>query len=138
MNPLKEFPSVSERLRQMDQDGIVQRIWRKDHTVWKDDPTEITNRLGWLTVTDLMNERIGELEAFAQQVAADGLQTAVLLGMGGSSLAPEVFASTFGVAEGMLELIVLDTTHPVTIERVTRHLELPKTTFLVASKSGTT
>src|SRR5919106_1695702 len=138
MNLPKEFPAVSERLRQMDQDGIVERIWRKDHTVWKDDPTEITNRLGWLTFTDLMNERIGELEAFAQQVAADGLETAVLLGMGGSSLAPDVFATTFGVADGALELIVLDTTHPVTVERLTSQLELSRTLFVVASKSGTT
>ncbi|MEX2202863.1 MAG: bifunctional transaldolase/phosoglucose isomerase [Actinomycetota bacterium] len=129
---------VSDRLTQMDRDRIVERIWRKDHTVWKDDPTEITNRLGWLTVVDLMHERIGEVEAFAKQAAADGFETAVLLGMGGSSLAPEVFASTFGFAEDALELIVLDTTHPVTIERVTRHLELPKTMFIVASKSGAT
>ena len=129
---------VSDRLTAMDRERVVERIWRKDHTVWKDDPTEITNRLGWLSVVDLMHERIGELEAFAKQAAADGFETAVLLGMGGSSLAPEVFASTFGVADGMLELIVLDTTHPVTIERVTRHLELPKTLFVVASKSGTT
>ncbi len=129
---------VADRLTQMDRDRIVERIWRKDHTVWKDDPTEITNRLGWLSVVDLMHERIGELDAFAKQAAADGFETAVLLGMGGSSLAPEVFASTFGVADGMLELIVLDTTHPVTVERVTQHLELPKTIFIVASKSGTT
>jgi transaldolase / glucose-6-phosphate isomerase len=129
---------VSARLAQMDRDRIVERIWRKDHTVWKDDPTEITNRLGWLTVVELMHERIGELEVFAKQVAADGFETAVLLGMGGSSLAPEVFVTTFGVADGALELIVLDTTHPVTIERVTRHLELPRSMFIVASKSGTT
>ena len=138
MNPLKEFPAVSERLRQMDQHGVVERIWRKDHTVWKDHPTEITNRLGWLTVTDLMKDRIGELEAFAERAAADRFETAVLLGMGGSSLAPEVFATTFGVADGALELIVLDTTHPVTIERLTSQLELSRTLFIVASKSGTT
>src|SRR5918995_690410 len=138
MNPLKMFPAVSERLRQMDQDGVVERIWRKDHTVWKDDPTEISNRLGWLTVTDLMHERIGELEAFAERAAADRFETAVLLGMGGSSLAPEVFATTFGVADGALELIVLDTTHPVTVERLTSQLELSRTLFIVASKSGTT
>src|SRR5918995_7171511 len=138
MNPLKEFPAVSERLRLMDQDGVVERIWRKDHTVWKDDPTEITDRLGWLTVTDLMHERVGELEAFAEQAAADGFETAVLLGMGGSSLAPEVFARTFGFADGALELIVLDTTHPATIERVAGELELERTLFIVASKSGGT
>ena len=129
---------VSERLEQMDRDRIVERIWRRDHTVWKDDPTEITNRLGWLTVVDLMHERIGELEAFAKQAAADGLETAVLLGMGGSSLAPEVFARTFGAADGALELIVLDTTHPGTIERVAGQLELARTLFIVASKSGGT
>ena len=50
---------MAERLQQLDRDRIVERIWRKDHTVWKDDPTEITNRLGWLTVVDLMHERIG-------------------------------------------------------------------------------
>jgi transaldolase/glucose-6-phosphate isomerase len=115
---------VSERLQRMDEDRVVERIWRKDHTVWKDDPTEIANRLGWLTVVDLMHERIGELEAFAKQAAADGFETAVLLGMGGSSLAPEVFARTFGSADGALELIVLDTTHPATIERVAGELEL--------------
>jgi transaldolase / glucose-6-phosphate isomerase len=129
---------VSERLQRMDADRIVERIWRKDHTVWKDDPTEIANRLGWLTVSDLMHERIGELEAFAKQAAADGLETAVLLGMGGSSLAPEVFVRTFGVADGALELIVLDTTHPATIERVAGQLELDRTLFVVASKSGGT
>ena len=129
---------VSERLSAMDRDRVVERIWRKDHTVWKDDPTEITNRLGWLTVSDLMHERIGDLEAFAKQAAADGLETVVLLGMGGSSLAPEVFMRTFGAAGGALELIVLDTTHPATVARVTDQLELTKTLFIVASKSGTT
>jgi len=129
---------VTERLQQMDRDRIVERIWRKDHTVWKQDPTEITDRIGWLTVSDLMHERIGELEAFAEQASADGFETAVLLGMGGSSLAPEVFARTFGFADGALELIVLDTTHPETIRRVADELDLRTTLFVVASKSGGT
>jgi transaldolase / glucose-6-phosphate isomerase len=129
---------VSERLEQMDRDKVLERIWRKDHTVWKDDPTEITDRLGWLSVTDLMHERIGELETFATQAAADGFETAVLLGMGGSSLAPEVFMRTFGSADGALELIVLDTTHPATIQRVADELDLRTTLFIVASKSGGT
>jgi transaldolase/glucose-6-phosphate isomerase len=132
------LPAVTERLQRIDEDKVIPRIWRKDHTVWKDDPTEITNRLGWLNVMDLMHERIGELEAFATQAAADGFETAVLLGMGGSSLAPEVFSRTFGTAEGALELIVLDTTHPDTIARVSGQLDLRTTLFIVASKSGTT
>ncbi|HJU57789.1 MAG TPA: bifunctional transaldolase/phosoglucose isomerase, partial [Actinomycetota bacterium] len=129
---------VTKRLRRMEAERVIERIWRRDHTVWKDDPTEITNRLGWLTVVDLMHERAFELEAIAKQAATDGFENAVLLGMGGSSLAPEVFMSTFGAAEGALELVVLDSTHPVTIERVTRNLELLRTLFVVASKSGTT
>jgi len=132
------LPAVTERLQRLDEDKVIPRIWRKDHTVWKSDPTEITNRLGWLSVMDLMHERVGELEAFAEQGAADGFETAVLLGMGGSSLAPEVFARTFGTAEGALELIVLDTTHPDTIARVSGQLDLRTTLFIVASKSGTT
>jgi transaldolase / glucose-6-phosphate isomerase len=129
---------VGDRIEAIERDRVVERIWRKDHTVWKDDPTEITDRLGWLTVVDQMHERYQELEAFAKQAAADGLETAVLLGMGGSSLAPEVLTSTFGAAEGSLELIVLDTTHPATIARITDALELERTLFVVASKSGTT
>jgi transaldolase/glucose-6-phosphate isomerase len=136
--PSTMLAPVSERLERIDRDRILERIWRKDHTVWKDDPTEITNRLGWLSVTDLMHERIGELEAFAEQAAADGFETAVLLGMGGSSLAPEVFMRTFGSADGALELIVLDTTHPATIQRVADELDLRTTLFAVASKSGGT
>lgn len=130
--------AVSERLAAMDRDRILERIWSHDHTVWRDDPTEIADRLGWLTVTDVMRERAGDLEAFARTASADGFRTAVLLGMGGSSLAPEVLMSTFGAAPGALELIVLDTTHPATIDRLTRELDIASTLFVVASKSGTT
>jgi transaldolase/glucose-6-phosphate isomerase len=130
--------AVRNRLQRMASDNVLLRIWRKDHTVWKDDPTEIANRLGWLTVADMMHDRIAELEGFAKQAAADGHTTAVLLGMGGSSLAPEVFSQTFGAADGALRLIVLDTTHPATIRRITDELDLEHTLFIVASKSGTT
>jgi transaldolase / glucose-6-phosphate isomerase len=130
--------AVDARLQSLEADGVLRRIWRKDHTVWKEDPTEISDRLGWLTVADMMHERVTDLEAFAKQAAADGLTTAVLLGMGGSSLAPEVFAKTFGQADGFLRVLVLDTTHPVTVQRVTDQLDLDHTLFVVASKSGTT
>src|SRR4029079_1399520 len=129
---------VAAQLEALDRGDVISRIWRKDHTVWNDDPTEISDRLGWLTVVDLMHPRVAELEAFAKQAAADGLETAVLLGMGGSSLAPEVVMSTFGAAEGALELIVLDTTHPATVARIADSLAPETTLFVVASKSGTT
>ena len=130
--------SVGERLRRMETDRIVERMWRRDHTVWKDDPTEIEDRLGWLNLPELMRTGVDELETFAERAAADGFETAVLLGMGGSSLAPEVIMRTLGAAEGALDLIVLDTTHPVTVQRLTQQLELRRTLFIVASKSGTT
>jgi glucose-6-phosphate isomerase len=129
---------VEERLRRIAREDVVGRIWRHDHTVWKDDPTEISDRLGWLSVAGEMHDRVDDLEAFADRAADDGLETAVLLGMGGSSLAPEVLMHTFGSAEGRLELIVLDTTHPVTVRRITDELDLRTTLFVVASKSGTT
>jgi glucose-6-phosphate isomerase len=130
--------AVRRRLTQMDTDDVVGRIWRHDHTVWKPDPTEITNRLGWLTLAGDMRPRIPELRSFAKKVAANGFTHAVLLGMGGSSLAPEMFSLTYGSAPGALGLTVLDTTHPATIARVEASLDLDQTLFIVASKSGTT
>src|SRR5205814_2199009 len=112
------------------------RIWRHDHTLWKPDPTEITDRLGWLTVMDTKLEQVPDLEAFAKKAASDGLRTAVLCGMGGSSLAPEVFARMYGAADGALELVVLDTTHPAAVARVTEELPPDETLYVIASKAG--
>lgn len=130
--------TVSDRLTAMQRDGITSRIWAKDHTVWKPDPDEITNRLGWLTVHEVMHERIPELKEFAEACAADGLTHAVLAGMGGSSLAPEVLRETYGVAPGMLGLTVLDTTNPDQILAAERAIDLDRALFVIASKSGTT
>ena len=142
MDPVPELsgmpPGVTARVAALGRDAVLDRIWRGDHTVWKDDPTEIANRLGWLSVTEDLHPQVRHLEGFAAAAAEDGLGTAVLLGMGGSSLAPEMFARTFGAAAGALELVVLDTTHPATVRRVTDALDLERTLFVVASKSGTT
>jgi glucose-6-phosphate isomerase len=129
---------VGRRLASFDQDAVIRRIWQKDFTVWRDDPTEISDRLGWLTVHEAMQDQVAELEAFASRCAADGLTHAVLAGMGGSSLAPEVLRETMGVSQGMLDLVVLDTTHPDQILAVERSLPLDRTLFVIASKSGTT
>ncbi len=133
-------PAVNQALDAMTQHEIVPRIWRHDHTVWKTDPTEITepNRLGWLSVVDAMLEKAPDLSQFAAGVAAEGYDTAVVLGMGGSSLAPEVFQRTFGATPDMLALEVLDTTDPSTIIDLRQRLNLQKTLFIVSSKSGTT
>jgi transaldolase/glucose-6-phosphate isomerase len=129
---------VEGHLAQLEHEDVIARIWRKDHTVWRSDPAEITDRLGWLGVSDLMRERVAELEAFAREVVGEGFGTAVLLGMGGSSLAPEVIRRTYGVRDGFLDLIVLDTTHPATVARIEGSLDLARTLFVVASKSGGT
>ncbi len=130
--------AVARRLERMTADKVVERLWAKDFTLWKPDPAEITNRLGWLTVHETMAAEAAGLKAFAVEVAADGYTHAVLLGMGGSSLAPEVLRETFGVAPGMLKLTVLDTTDPEQILGVDRSLDLAKTMFIVSSKSGGT
>ncbi|MGH2557097.1 MAG: glucose-6-phosphate isomerase [Actinomycetota bacterium] len=137
--PLEDLQeAVGRRLASFDRSDAIRRIWRRDFTVWRDDPMEIADRLGWLTVHGAMQGEVSELREFASSCAADGLTHALLAGMGGSSLAPEVLRETFGVAPGMLDLIVLDSTHPDQILAVERHLPLDKALFVIASKSGTT
>ncbi len=130
---------VREELEQMVDASV--RIWEGDAGWWKDDHAHqviIRNRLGWLTVLDdgrIDWERLKMLQALAQ---ADEWRHVVLLGMGGSSLAPEVLAATFGPQVGFPELLVLDSTVPAVISRVENTIDLEKTLFIVASKSGTT
>ncbi len=132
---------VEERLRSLEEQGFARRLWAKDATIWKSDAQEqqaIKNRLGWLTATESMLEHCDRLRAFASEVRDAGFQRAVLLGMGGSSLAPEVFQRTFRPAPGHPGLTVLDTTDPAAILAVERELDLARTLFIVSSKSGTT
>jgi len=130
--------AVRGRIAALQEEEVPRRIWAGDHTVWRPDPTEIADRLGWLTVHEQMRSRAAELRAFARGCVRDGLTTAVLAGMGGSSLAPEVFRASLGVTPGFLDLVVLDTTHPDHILSVERNLDLSRTLFVIASKSGTT
>jgi len=129
---------VEAAIADFEQHELVKRIWRKDHNVWKPDPTEITNRLGWLAVTDFMREQVAALEGFAQEIRSAGFWHVVLLGMGGSSLGAEVLRQTFGSANGHPELIVLDSTLPSFVQSVTETIDPAHTLFLVSSKSGTT
>ena len=126
---------TQESLQERD---IVGRIWRKDHTVWKEDPSEIADRLGWLAVSDTMSDQVPALQAFARDVTDAGFRDVVLLGMGGSSLGPEVLRQGFGSASGFPELTVLDSTVPARVEEVTAAIDPARTLFLVSSKSGGT
>jgi hypothetical protein len=98
---------ATSRLNRFAEDDTIARIWARDHTVWKLDPTELANRLGWLDIALELRAQVVDLESFAKQAAAAGFRHALLLGMGGSSLGPEVLRETFGVAAGMLDAVVL-------------------------------
>jgi glucose-6-phosphate isomerase len=112
---------------------LVERIWERDPTVWTGSGEE--KWLGWLDEPQRMRERIGDLQRFADEVGSPGvIDTFVLLGMGGSSLAPIVLKQSF--AAGSLQ--VLDTTHPAMIRHTAEMLDLDRTLFIASSKSGTT
>jgi hypothetical protein len=111
---------------------LVDRIWERDPTVWTGG--DEARWLGWLDEPRRMRERVDELRAFAAEVDADGIDTVVLLGMGGSSLAPEVLRRTFDARA----LHVLDTTHPQAIRDLEDAIDLGRTLFVSASKSGST
>ena len=130
--------NVDKALANIERENVVDRIWRRDHTVWKPDPTEVANRLGWLTVTEAMRRRVAELTAFADEVRRAGFQYVVLLGMGGSSLGPEVLRQTFGSAPGFPRLTVLDSVVPDRVLEVKEAVDPAKTLFLFSSKSGST
>jgi glucose-6-phosphate isomerase len=117
---------------------VIERIWHHDHTVWKPDPAEIANRLGWLDCPVAMEDEQGGLRTFAERARERGIREVYLLGMGGSSLAPEMYARVFGAASGFPSLTVVDTTDPTAIRRITRGLDPDACLFLVATKSGTT
>ncbi|NIR52140.1 transaldolase, partial [candidate division KSB1 bacterium] len=130
--------AVDRALHELRDNQIMSRIWAHDHTVWKDDPDEISNRLGWLHSPEVMPENVSKIEALVKEVRADGYTHALLLGMGGSSLAPEVFRFTFGVKEGYLDLAVLDSTDPGAVLDYTKKLNPEKSLFIVSTKSGGT
>jgi transaldolase/glucose-6-phosphate isomerase len=130
--------AVAQALETIEKQDIVARIWSHDHTVWKPDPTEITNRLGWLDIAEKMLDNVPCLDALAEDVCAEGFTDILLLGMGGSSLAPEVFSTVFGGNGGFLNLTVLDMTDPAAVLTQAERLKLERTLFLVASKSGRT
>jgi len=104
--------SFNKAFDKLKKEKIVEKIWEKDYTVWSDEPTEITNRLGWLFSPETSLKALKEIEDFVEAVKLDGFTKVLLMGMGGSSLAPEVFSLTFGSKEDYPDLYVLDSTDP--------------------------
>ena len=131
--------AVEQRLKAWKENRFACRLWKKDPTLWAAKPVpEITDRLGWLKLPEAMHDQLDDLLALAERAKAEGVRHVVLLGMGGSSLAPEVFQKSFGSTGGHPELIVLDSTHPSAVRAVGDRIELAHTLFLISSKSGTT
>ncbi|MFL5780405.1 MAG: bifunctional transaldolase/phosoglucose isomerase [Thermoleophilaceae bacterium] len=131
-------PAIADRVKKAAGEDVARRVWKRDETLWGGPGPEIGDRLGWLTISDRMLESAGDLREFAEACRGDGLTDAVLLGMGGSSLAPEVFRQSFGDSAGGMTLHVLDTTDPGAILATERAVDLAKTLFVVSSKSGGT
>ena len=99
---------------------------------------EVTNRLGWLDIAERSKEQLAEYEGLRDELLNEGYTDAIVLGMGGSSLAPEVFRLSFGQADTGLTLHVLDSTHPEEVQKYLDKLDLSKTVAIVSSKSGGT
>jgi glucose-6-phosphate isomerase len=129
---------IAEAVAQLKTQRIVERIWEKDYQVWSASPAEITNRLGWLNSPSFSLTMADEIIDFVEAVRKDGYTNALLLGMGGSSLAAEVFSLSFGVQQGYLDLAILDSTHPQAVLAYAQRLDPEKTLYIVATKSGGT
>jgi glucose-6-phosphate isomerase len=128
-------------IKQLEAMGFAERLWVKDATLWStsaDEQAAIRSRLGWLTSPTLMREYASDLKSFATEIRRLGFSNIVLLGMGGSSLAPEVISRTFGSKMGFPDLSVLDTTDPLAAKNTVARLPLSRTLFVVSSKSGST
>lgn len=130
--------TIDSSLTAMSEKRIVRRIWAHDFTVWKTVPTKISNRLGWLHTAEIMREIVPHLNEFVEEIRKAGYKDALLLGMGGSSLAPQVFLKTFGRKEDYPRLSVLDTVDPDAITAQSNLLNPAETLYIVSSKSGST
>ncbi|GJD50118.1 Transaldolase [Methylobacterium crusticola] len=116
--------------------GLVRRLWKRDTGVWSG--ADEDRWLGWLTIVEDEAARAADYAAFAAEIRAEGLTDAVVLGMGGSSLGPEVLAETYGPQPGFPRLRILDSTDPAEVRAVEAAVDLRRTLFIVASKSGST
>ncbi len=130
-----ELRACERRLRD---DRIGERLRARDHTIWSPDPTEIADRLGWLTLPAAMRAELVAIDRIVAGARAAGLSRALLLGMGGSSLAPEVFSRVLGSRPGYLRLRVLDSTHPDAVRAAAADGPPERTLVIVATKSGGT
>jgi glucose-6-phosphate isomerase len=138
MNLTSYSEHFNKAFEELKSQKIIERIREKDYTVWRNEPAEITNRLGWLFSPDTSQKSIEEINNFVKEILNEDFRKVLLLGMGGSSLAPEVFSLTFGAKSGYPELFVLDSTDPDAVYEYDNKLSGEKTLFVVSTKSGGT
>ena len=132
---------IDDWVLKSDKQSFVKRLWEKDASLWVQDTKiheEVKARLGWLNAPKDARSLVEEIKNFATEIKGADFKHVMLLGMGGSSLAPEVIQTVFGNAEGYPELIVLDSTDPGRISDIESRVDLAKTLFIVSSKSGNT
>ena len=132
------FNQFEETVNKISKDSIVEKIWAKDYKLWSDKPDEITNRLGWLCSPEHSLEALSEINELVTSLRKEKFRKALLLGMGGSSLAPEVFRKTFGVKYGHLDMEVLSSTHPGAVIECSKKFDPSETLYIVSTKSGGT
>lgn len=131
--------AVRSEIDRWNRDRLITRLWDRDTTVWSDhDVPELANRLGWLTLDSTSRKLVATVDTLHAEAVANGITDIVLLGMGGSSLAPEVFASSLPRRPKDPVLTVLDSTHPDAVAAVDAATDPNHTWYVVASKSGTT
>jgi transaldolase/glucose-6-phosphate isomerase len=128
--------TVKKNLNDWRASGKVRRLWQGDATLWTNE--DEASWLGWLGITDEQLANVGKLRSFADEVKAAGFTDILLLGMGGSSLCPEVLSLTYPQTPGYPRLHINDSTDPAQIRDVEKKINLAKTLFIVSSKSGST
>jgi glucose-6-phosphate isomerase len=127
--------TIETNLKTLSQEKFVERIWQKDHTLWSDSPEEITNRLDWLIVGQEILDQSAKIDNLLAGLAKDGITNVYVLGMGGSSLAPDIFSKVF---TSQFKVTIIDTTDPSRITDLEKEMPLDKSVYIVATKSGGT
>ncbi len=133
-----KLPAVQETMDALEGQDFLDRLWVKDASLWKGETAAIRNRLGWLTSPTIMRGHADDIKNFADEIRRLEFTHVVLLGTGGSSLCGDVFNLTFGSKMGYPDLLLLDSTDPAAIKHTLDRLNLARTLFIVATKSGTT
>lgn len=132
---------IDAKIKALNDQDFTTRFWQKDATLWTQNAEaqqSIRSFMGWLDTPEVMAKAVADIKQFVHEVKAAGFQHVVVMGMGGSTMAPIVFDRSFHRGEGDLPLSILDTTDPSTVAELEQSLPLRHTLFIVASKSGTT